>query len=237
TSVLTRLTASARCCRQRARSSGTDPSGCSSLSSSARAPAPLPRRSPAARHSLSPAAAIRWRPSRSTVSRTVSPTSRPAVERFSSSSKARLCRPSRCWKSERVDDISMTRSPGGTRVAGGTTMLRRTKIVATVGPATDDLGVLTEMMRAGLDVVRLNASHGTVEDRRRRLSLVREAAHRADKCIGVLLDLGGPKIRIECFREGRVTLKEGQAFTLDTTLDPKGGSADAAGVAYQYLHA
>src|SRR5712691_7811372 len=50
-------------------------------------------------------------------------------------------------------------------------MLRRTKIVATVGPATDDLSVLTEMMRAGLDVVRLNASHGTVEDRRRRLAL------------------------------------------------------------------
>jgi pyruvate kinase len=48
-------------------------------------------------------------------------------------------------------------------------MLRRTKIVATVGPATDDIAVLTEMMRAGLDVVRLNASHGTVEDRRRRL--------------------------------------------------------------------
>ncbi|TLY75938.1 MAG: pyruvate kinase [Gammaproteobacteria bacterium] len=114
-------------------------------------------------------------------------------------------------------------------------MLRRTKIVATVGPATDDLGVLTEMMRAGLDVVRLNASHGTVEDRRRRLTLVREAAHRADKCVGVLLDLGGPKIRIEGFREGRVMLKEGQAFTLDTTLDPKGGTAEVVGVAYKDL--
>ena len=68
-----------------------------------------------------------------------------------------------------------------------TPLLRRTKIVATVGPATDSLDVLTEMMHAGLDVVRLNASHGTVADRRRRLSLVREAAHRADKCIGVLL--------------------------------------------------
>ena len=64
---------------------------------------------------------------------------------------------------------------------------RRAKIVATVGPATDDLEVLTQMMRAGLDVVRLNASHGTVEDRRRRLTLVREAARRADRCVGVLL--------------------------------------------------
>jgi len=114
-------------------------------------------------------------------------------------------------------------------------MLRRTKIVATLGPATDDLEVLTEMMRAGLDVVRLNASHGTVEDRRRRLAAARQAAHRSDRCIGVLLDLGGPKIRIECFREGRVQLAEGQAFTLDTALDPAAGTAERVGVAYKEL--
>jgi pyruvate kinase len=114
-------------------------------------------------------------------------------------------------------------------------MLRRTKIVATVGPATDDLGVLTGMMREGVDVVRLNASHGTVEDRRRRLALVREAAQIADRCVGILLDLSGPKIRIECFREGRVMLKEGRPFTLDTALDPKGGTIEAVGVAYKDL--
>jgi pyruvate kinase len=114
-------------------------------------------------------------------------------------------------------------------------MLRRTKIVATVGPATDDLGVLTGMMREGVDVVRLNASHGTVEDRRRRLALVREAAQIADRCVGILLDLSGPKIRIEGFREGRVVLKEGQPFTLDTALDPKGGTIEAVGVAYKDL--
>jgi pyruvate kinase len=114
-------------------------------------------------------------------------------------------------------------------------MLRRTKIVATVGPATDDLETLTAMMRAGLDVVRLNASHGTMEDRRRRLALVREAAHRADRCVGVLLDLGGPKIRIESFRDRRIVLKEGQRFALDTALDPKAGTADEVGCAYQEL--
>ena len=114
-------------------------------------------------------------------------------------------------------------------------MLRRTKIVATIGPATDDLGVLTAMMREGLDVVRLNASHGTVDDRRRRLALVREAARIADKCVGILLDLGGPKIRIEGFREGRVMLKEGQPFTLDTALDPKAGTVDVVGCAYKDL--
>jgi pyruvate kinase len=114
-------------------------------------------------------------------------------------------------------------------------MLRRTKIVATLGPATDDLEVLTEMIRAGLDVVRLNASHGTVEDRRRRLAAARQAAHRADRCVGVLLDLGGPKIRIECFREGRVELAEGQPFTLDTALEPTAGTIERVGVAYKEL--
>ncbi|HEV2228477.1 MAG TPA: pyruvate kinase [Steroidobacteraceae bacterium] len=114
-------------------------------------------------------------------------------------------------------------------------MLRRTKIVATLGPATDDLEVLTDMIRAGLDVVRLNASHGTVADRRRRLAAARQAAHRADRCVGVLLDLGGPKIRIECFREGRVELAEGQAFTLDTALEPTAGTIDRVGVAYKEL--
>src|SRR5579872_5819530 len=114
-------------------------------------------------------------------------------------------------------------------------MQRRTKIVATVGPATDDLGVMTEMMWAGLDVVRLNASHGSVDDRKRRLAMVREAARRADKCVGVLLDLCGPKIRIEGFREGKVMLAEGQAFALDTTLDAKSGTVEGVGVAYKDL--
>jgi pyruvate kinase len=113
--------------------------------------------------------------------------------------------------------------------------MRRTKIVATAGPATDDLNVLTTMMREGLDVVRLNASHGTVEDRRRRLALVREAARISDRSVGILLDLSGPKIRIECFREGRVNLQEGQHFTLDTAMDPKGGTIEAVGCAYKDL--
>ena len=114
-------------------------------------------------------------------------------------------------------------------------LLRRSKIVATLGPATDDLEVLTQMMHAGLDVVRLNASHGTVEDRRRRLALVRAASQRADRCVGVLMDLGGPKIRIEGFCDGRVQLTEGARFTLDTELDPKAGTANVVGVAYKNL--
>ena len=114
-------------------------------------------------------------------------------------------------------------------------MLRRTKVVATVGPATDNLEVLTQMLCAGVDVARLNASHGTIDDRRRRLQLVREAAERAERCVGVLLDLGGPKIRIESFCEGRVQLTEGALFTLDTAFDPKAGTAARVGVAYKDL--
>ena len=113
--------------------------------------------------------------------------------------------------------------------------MRRTKIVATVGPATDDIAVLTDMMHAGLDVVRLNASHGSIEDHRRRLRMVREAAQQADKCIGVLLDLGGPKIRIESFRDKKVMLQEGRPFTLDTALDPKAGTVEEVGCAYKDL--
>jgi pyruvate kinase len=112
---------------------------------------------------------------------------------------------------------------------------RRTKIVATAGPATDNPTVLAEMLRAGVNVVRLNASHGNRDDLRRRLALVRETAQTANLCIGVLLDLGGPKIRIEGFVGGKVMLKEGDPFTLDIAMDPKGGTAEGVGVAYKNL--
>ena len=121
-------------------------------------------------------------------------------------------------------------TPTGPRPSG-----RRTRIVATLGPASSAEPGLSRLLHAGVDVVRLNASHGTVADRRRRLALVREAAHRADRCVGVLLDLGGPKIRIEGFRSGSVQLAEGAPFTLDTALDPKAGTAQRVGIAYKDL--
>jgi pyruvate kinase len=114
-------------------------------------------------------------------------------------------------------------------------MLRRTKIVATIGPATDDPHVLEEMLHEGLDVARINASHGTRDDQRRRLQLLRETAQRVDKSVGVLLDLGGPKIRIESFQTGKVMLEEGKPFVLDTAMDAKSGTVDAVGVAYKNL--
>jgi pyruvate kinase len=113
--------------------------------------------------------------------------------------------------------------------------LRRTKIVVTLGPATDDPAVFDRMVEEGADVARINASHGTQADHLRRLQQVRAAARRADRSIGVLMDLGGPKIRIEGFRDGPVRLEEGQPFTLDTALAAKAGTVEQVGVAYQDL--
>jgi pyruvate kinase len=116
-------------------------------------------------------------------------------------------------------------------------MQRRTKIVATLGPATDDDDVLFEMCRAGLDVARINLSHGSQADHLRRWSKLREAAARSGRCVGALFDLADPKIRIESFVEGRVHLIEGAEFTLDTALDPSAGTVDSVGVAYKELTA
>ncbi len=112
---------------------------------------------------------------------------------------------------------------------------KRTKIVATVGPATDDPALLVQMMNAGLSVVRLNASHGTRADLKRRLDLVRAAAAKANEVVGVLLDLSGPKIRIESFVHGSVKLVEGAVFVLDTAMDSKAGTIDGVGIAYKNL--
>ena len=114
-------------------------------------------------------------------------------------------------------------------------MLRRTKIVATLGPATDTPEILWEMCRAGLDVARLNFSHGTHEDHLRRLAMLREASMRAGRYVAVLGDLAGPKIRIESFRDGPIQLIEGARFALDTAHDPKGGNIDVVGCAYKDL--
>ena len=89
--------------------------------------------------------------------------------------------------------MNSTKSPQGPLDA--VKYLKRTKIVATAGPATDDPKVLIEMMKAGLSVVRLNASHGTRGDLKRRLDMVRAAAVEAQEIVSILLDLSGPKIR------------------------------------------
>jgi pyruvate kinase len=113
--------------------------------------------------------------------------------------------------------------------------LRRTKIVATLGPATDDPAVMEAMVRAGLDVARINFSHGGKEEQRRRVLALRAAAEKAGRAVGILADLSGPKIRIESFENGRVMLAEGQPFALDVALDPAAGNEREVGCAYKAL--
>ena len=91
--------------------------------------------------------------------------------------------------------------------------LRRTKILATLGPATDAPGVLEALFRAGVNVVRLNFSHGDPSGQAKRAAEVRAAAQRVGAEVGILADLPGPKIRIERFAEGKVTLRPATAST------------------------
>jgi pyruvate kinase len=114
-------------------------------------------------------------------------------------------------------------------------MARRTKIVATLGPATDPERALADLVAAGVDLVRVNFSHGSFDEHARRIERARAAAAKAGRVVGVLGDLRGPKVRIERFGTGRATLVEGEAFTLDPSHDPVGGTDRIVGVAYESL--
>lgn len=95
-------------------------------------------------------------------------------------------------------------------------MTKKTKIVATMGPACEDPVVFTKMIENGLNVVRMNFSHGEWEDHARRVVMVRNVARRMKKNIALLQDLSGPKIRIGDFPQGPITLTKGEEFTLST---------------------
>jgi pyruvate kinase len=112
---------------------------------------------------------------------------------------------------------------------------RRTKIVATLGPATDDPRVMDAMIAAGVDVVRLNCSHDTHERHLERVHLVRERAQAAGQEIAILLDLQGPKIRIGRFKDGPVELVVGDAFAIDTACPLEGGDRTRVGTTYSTL--
>src|SRR5277367_3893518 len=91
-----------------------------------------------------------------------------------------------------------------------------TKIVATLGPASDPPDIMRSLLHAGVDVFRLNASHGVWEDHAKRIELVRKAAADCGKHTGILLDLQGPKIRLGKFDGGAATLLPGKRFTITT---------------------
>jgi len=110
---------------------------------------------------------------------------------------------------------------------------RATKIVATLGPATDSPQKIEQLIAAGVDVVRLNFSHGTAKEHIKRASWVHEAAHRLERDVGVMVDLQGPKIRIGKFENGQIELVAGAEFILD--LDCKLGNQNRVGLDYRQL--
>src|SRR3954464_7102768 len=112
-------------------------------------------------------------------------------------------------------------------------MFRSTKIVATLGPASSEPSILERMVRAGVDVVRLNFSHGTADDHLKRAALVKEISSKVGRTVAILCDLQGPKIRVGKFKEGRITLEKGQRFVLDAGIEI--GDHDRAGLDYKEL--
>ena len=111
---------------------------------------------------------------------------------------------------------------------------RATKIVATLGPASSDPALLEHMIRAGVNVVRLNFSHGKAQDHIDRAKLVREAAQRAGREVAIMADLQGPKIRVGKFADTKVMLEPGQKFVLDASRTEL-GDKDGVGLDYKSL--
>jgi pyruvate kinase len=113
--------------------------------------------------------------------------------------------------------------------------IRRTKIIATLGPATDTPEALRALIEAGADVLRINLSHGTHEEQALRASQVRGVALALKKEVAILADLRGPKIRLEKFINGSVTLATGDTFALDAADDAEMGDQACIGVTYKGL--
>ncbi len=112
---------------------------------------------------------------------------------------------------------------------------RRTKIIATLGPASDDPTVFQQMIAAGVDIVRLNFSHGSAEQHQKRAQMVRDCAKVAGKEIGIMADLQGPKIRIARFKNGKINLAENSTFILDAALATDAGDEHTVGIDYKNL--
>ncbi|MDE7130370.1 MAG: pyruvate kinase [Lachnospiraceae bacterium] len=112
--------------------------------------------------------------------------------------------------------------------------MRKTKIVCTLGPATDNEDVLRQMMLEGMNVARCNFSHGTYEDHKKRMDMVKKLRKEVGKPVAILLDTKGPEVRVKDFKEGKVTLEEGQLFTL--TADEVEGTKDIVSVTYNRLY-
>ena len=113
--------------------------------------------------------------------------------------------------------------------------MRRTKIVATLGPGSSSSEVILEMVRAGVDVFRLNFSHGSHEEQKARVDLIRECSESTGRIVGILADLQGPKIRTHKFKDGQVQLIRGETFILDADLGKDEGTQERVGITYKDL--
>jgi pyruvate kinase len=113
--------------------------------------------------------------------------------------------------------------------------MRRTNIIATLGPATDKPGMLEKLFNAGTDVFRMNYSHQTHKHHEKRANEIRELSVKYKRAVSIIADLQGPKIRIEHFNNGKVQLREGHTFTIDTDLEPNAGDEKHVGVSYKDL--
>ena len=114
-------------------------------------------------------------------------------------------------------------------------MPRRTKIVATLGPATDDRNILKQVLAAGVNVVRLNFSHGIPQDHIDRANMVRELSKELGIYVGILGDLQGPKIRVSTFKNGPIKLAIGDKFELDASMAKGEGCQEKVGIDYKKL--
>ncbi|MDG3086838.1 pyruvate kinase [Vibrio hannami] len=113
--------------------------------------------------------------------------------------------------------------------------MSKTKIIATIGPASESEVMIEKMITAGVSVFRFNFSHGALDEHVQRAERVRKTALRLSKHVAILADLQGPKIRIACFENEKVRLKKGQAFILDANLDKTKGDNERVGLDYPEL--
>src|SRR3990167_6023948 len=114
-------------------------------------------------------------------------------------------------------------------------LLRRTKIVVTLGPSLDDPNMLSRVILAGASLFRANFSHGDIKMHETRIKNVRDIAASHQKSVAILIDLQGPKIRIGRFKNKKILLQEGQSFTLDTKLDENAGDEHHVFLGYENL--
>ena len=113
--------------------------------------------------------------------------------------------------------------------------MRRTKIVATLGPGSSSSEVILEMINAGVDVFRLNFSHGLYEEQKHRVDLIHQCSEETGRIVGILADLQGPKIRTHKFKDGQVQLIRGETFILDAALGKDEGTQERVGITYKGL--